>query len=902
MIKPLRNWFRRRELESGLARELAYHIERHVQELMQSGLPEREARRQAALALGGESQVREEVRDVWLNRWLRDFVYDFRFSMRSFLRNPSFSATVVLSLALGIGATTAIYSLVDQVVLRALPVREPEKLVLIDWIGEQAAEGRGSYNIMSYPMCRALQQQVRFFDGVFCRHATQVNVSTGKEARPAGAEIVSANYFRVLGVTPALGRIFGEEDDGPAGSNPVVVLSYDFWKTQMASAPDVVGRKVLVNSHPMTVAGVAAPAFRGIDVGEVPAFWIPVSMAAWATPGWDPLLARRTRWMQILGRLQPNVSLVEAQTGLQPWFQAMLQEDSRREGFPPLTPDRRAKFFASTLGLTPAPQGHSPMRRLLSRPLWVLLSATGLLLGLACLNVAGLFLARASARDREITTRIALGASRGRVGRQLLADSLVFALAGGSLGVLLAQPALQGLIAFLPADVAGNNLHSRIDSQVLLFTLAISIASGVLSGLGPALQTGRDALIASLRERGGTALGSVRLRKGIVTVQIAFTLLLVLCAALFMRTLTGLWEKGPGFSTSSLISFGIEPRRNGYTSAGAGRLTGQLYESVRNLPITQSATMASMAMLEGGSWNNFLTLTTPERVVTERTVHLNSVTPSFFDTLGVKIIAGRGFDGRDTRQQGDPNRIRTVIINESFARRYFGQRSPIGSLLVMSRDPGAKPDIEIVGVAADISYRGIREESEQAYFPMQEGGEGGRHFYVRVHGSPEAAFQSIRAAIRAADPALPVGYFRTLDEQVSRSLSTERMLAAVSAGFGGLALVLSLVGLYGVMSFVVTQRTREIGVRLALGATRGAALWLVLRDAVRMIAMGTALALPCVWALGRLVEAQLYGVKATDGMTMLVATVLLAVTGIGAALIPAYRASSIDPTAALRFE
>jgi hypothetical protein len=381
-MNALLNWFRRGKLEGGLERELRYHIDRRVSDLVQSGLSEREAQRWAMLELGGLAQVREEVRDVWLTRWLRDFAYDLRFSARSFRRSPSFAATAVLSLALGIGAITAIYSLVDQVLLHTLPVRQPERLVLIDWKGDQAANGFGSWNLMSYPICRDLQLQERFFEGVLCRAATTVNLSTGGEYKPTAAEIVSGTYFSVLGVRAALGRVLESGDDRTPGASPVVVLAYDFWKTQLASAADVVGRKVLVNQHPMTVIGVAAPVFRGIDVGEVPSLWIPTAMSAQTIPGFDGLLDRRTRWMQVLGRLKPGVTLEQAQTGLQPWFKAMLDEDTHRAGFPRITAERRQRFLASRLELTPAPHGHSSLRRRLSQPLWVLFVATAVLLGL----------------------------------------------------------------------------------------------------------------------------------------------------------------------------------------------------------------------------------------------------------------------------------------------------------------------------------------------------------------------------------------------------------------------------------------------------------------------------------------------------------------------------------------
>ena len=902
MIRQLLNWFRRGHLESDLDRELKYHLDRRVNDLVQSGLAEPEARRQANLEIGGVSHIREEVRDVWLSRWLRDFVYDLRFSVRSFLRSPSFTAAAVLSLALGIGATTAIYSLVDQVVLHALPVREPGRLVLIDWNGYEATVNAfGSYHLLSYPLCRDLQEQERFFEGVLCRAQTIISLSTGGEYAPAAAEIVSGTYFSVLGVRPAIGRLFTNDDDQTPGTSPFVVISYDFWKAQLAAAPDIVGRKVLVNRHPMTVIGVAAPGFQGIDVGEVPSLWIPAAMSAQAIPGFDNMQNHFVRWMQLFGRLRPNMTLAETQAGLQPWFKAMLDEDTRREGFPKMTTDRRQRFLASTLELIPAPQGYSPLRSTLSQPLWVLFGATAVLLGLACLNVSGLFLARGSARGREIHTRSALGASRGRIGRQLLADSLLTAVLGGLLGIALAPAAMRALIAFLPQGVGPNALESVLNTRLLFFAFVISMAAGILSGFAPALQAGRESLMSSLKERGGTAFGGLRLRRAIVTAQIALTLVLVIGAALFVRTLTALMTKGPGFDTSSLVSFGIDPFQNGYSPAEAARLIHRVHDEIRASRSTRSAAIARNQLLIGGSWKNQMTIQADQRITTDRAVHLNAVSPDFFSTLGARVVAGRDFDEHDTLPVSEGGQ-RVAVVNPAFVKRYFGGRSPLGARIGDGNAPDVKPDIEIVGIVADISYQGVREEWEQAYFPLVSGMTCGCNFYVRIQGSPEAAFRSIRTIVRKEDPTLTISYLRTLDEQVSRSLTTERMLAALSGSFGTLALLLSLVGLYGVISFTVTQRTREIGVRLALGATRLATVWLVLRDALVMTAIGIAVALPSVWALGRLVESQLYGIKPTDPATMMTATLILSSTALGAALLPALRAAAVNPTDALRLE
>ena len=898
-MRQLANWFHRKKLESGLDRELRYHLDRRIVDLERSGLSTAEARRQARLELGGVAQIQEDVRDIWLARWLRDFVYDLRFSARSFRRTPSFTITAVLSLMLGIGATTAIYSLVDQVLLHALPVRQPERLVLIDWKGDQVANGFGSWNLMSYPICRDLDRQKQFFEGVFCRALTTINLSTGGDSRAATAEIVSGNYFSVLGVGPALGQVLTNDDDRTPNANPVTVLSYDFWKTQLGAAPDVVGRRILVNRHPLTIIGVAAPTFRGIDVGEVPSLWIPASMSTEIIPGFSNLHDRRTRWMQVLGRLNQGITLREAQAGLQPWFKAMLHEDMRRAGFPVITPERRQRFLNSSLVLTPAPQGHSTLRRRLLEPLWVLFAATAVLLGLACLNVSGLFLARGTARDREIGTRLALGASRGRLGRQLLSDSLLIALAGGVLGIAASPIAVQALIASLPKDNAATALHAGIDSRLLLFAFLATLTAGVLSGLAPAWQSGQRSLMSSLRERGGTAFGGLRLRRVIVTAQIALTLTLVIGAALFVRTLDTLMAKGPGFPTASLVSFGIDCQRSGYSEEEGNRLIRRIDEAIDHSPIIQASAVARFPLLTGGSWNNPMTILADKRIATDRDVNLNAVTPGFFQTMGIKIVAGRNFDARDISPPGERD-SRSAIVNEEFVKRYLGGRNPLGVRICQGSGPDAKPNTEIIGVVSNFSYRGIREESEQAYFPFE--GEGAATFYVRVHGRTESSFRALRAIVRGINPVLTMTNFRTLDEQVDRSLNTERMLAALSTSFGTLALVLSLVGLYGVMSFVVTQRTREIGIRLALGADRWSAIWLVLRDALAMILAGIGIGLPVAWVLGRLVESQLYDVKPFDPAIIAIAILVLCAAGLGSALIPAHRASGVNPTDALRAE
>ena len=892
---------RRQRLERDLDRELRDHLERRVADLRQAGLSEDDARRQAAIELGGVEQVQEDVRETWIWRWLEDALRDVRYAARSLRRSPAFTATAVLSLAIGIGASAALFSLVDQVLFRLLPVRDPEHLVLIDWKGNSLSDNRGTYNLMSYPICRDLQQQDRLFEGVLCRSALTVDLAAaaGERADPVRAEIVSGTYFPVLGVSAAQGRLLDAGDDGEPGAHPVVVLSHAYWLQALGGAPDVVGRRVLVNNFPMTVIGVASARFRGIDVGEVPALWIPAAMKRQATPGWDQLLERRAAWMQVLGRLRPGLTAAEAQAGLQPWFKSMLDEDTRREGFPRVSAEQRAQFLASTLVVTPAGHGHSPLRRRIDQPLQVLMAGTLLLLLLASLNVASLFLARGAARGREIRTRLALGASRRRILSLMLADSLWIALLGGSLGLVVAPLVSRGLLSFLPTE-AGLALSSRVDARVFAFAFVVSVMTGVLCGLAPAWRAARVPLADWLRERTG-ATGGVRLRKVLVVGQLAFALVLLVGAGLFVQTLTRLVAQGPGFPTSGIVSFDLNPLRAGYAPADASRAIRSALAEVRALPAVESVSVGGLNLLSGGSWNNPMTIEGDRRFVTDRLVHMGAVSPGFFRTLGTAVIAGRDFDERDVQPPGDGSGARVAVVNQAFARRYFGSASPLGRRIGSGDRPDVKTDIEIVGVVRDFSYRNLREQSEQAFFPFGGDSPAGM-FYVRVRGTPAAALASIRKAVGRVDPILPLLSVRTLDEAVDRSLTTERMLATLSGGFGVVALLLSVVGLYGVMAFVVTSRTQEIGVRMALGATRGAAVWLVIADAVAMIAAGTAIALPCLWAVRRLVEAQLFGVHAIDGPTIAGASLLLALVALAAAMLPAWRAASISPTEALRFE
>jgi predicted permease len=833
---------------------------------------------------------------------------DVRLGFRGLLKDRGFALAAVVSIALGVGANSAIFSLIDQALLRRLPVKDADRLVLLNWRGDFVGSGWGSGNLMSYPFFRELKADNDVFEGLIARHPTTVHLAVEDAPEPVRAEVVSGSYFSVLGVQPALGRLLEDPDDRQPEAHPVVVLSFDYWKNRLGGRPDIVGRTVRINSHPMTVVGVAAAGFRGLDWGETPSVWVPTMMKRQATPDFDWLEDRRARWVHVFGRLKPGVTLAQARAALQPWFKAMLHADTRHESWPVVSEEQKRGFLASTLELLPASQGRSDLRGQLERPLFVLLAATGLVLLLACLNVANLCVARAFARRHETALRLALGASRRRIASESLTQTAILSIVGGALGVLVAPAVIGGLISFLPPDV---DLVAAVNTRVLGLSLGIALATGLVFGLAPALQASREEPGFTLKEGSARVAGGLGLRKALVVTQVALAVVLLIGAGLFVRTLVNLRAQGPGFQTANLLSFRLEPRRSGYTAAEAVRRIRDVLAAVRNRPEVQGAGVSSVGLLQGGSWNAPLTIESGGRTVTDGVVHCNAVSPGFFEALGATIVTGRDFDERDSRSDEQAGGVpadgrgldyRSAIVNASFAKRYFGDRSPIGARLGIGNRPNTPAELEIVGVVGNFSYRGIRQDDVQAYFPLFEGPQAGGAFYVRTRMPSTAALSAVRTAVRQVDPQLTIADLRTLDDQLDRLLSNERLLATLATAFAGLAVLLAVVGLYGVTSFVVSRRTREIGIRLALGSSRGAALWLVLRDTAVMVSVGLAMALPVVWALGRLVQSQLFGLSALDGATIAAAVFLIVLVALGASALPARRAASVSPTEALRYE
>jgi predicted permease len=823
-----------------------------------------------------------------------------RQALHSLRHDWGFTLVALLSLALGIGANAAIFSLVDQVLLRVLPVRDPGSLVQLNWNGPFLGSGWGSDHLLPHPFYRALARDNQVFSGMLARAPFRVQLTGAGEPQVAQVELVSGSYFSVLGVQPALGRVLTDDDDRTPGAHPVVVLSYDYWRTHLGGQPDVLGTRLAINTHPMEIVGVAAPGFRGLERSQAADLFIPLMMKREVTPAFDWLDNWRGQWLHVFARLAPGVDARQAQAGMQPWFKAALDADLQRPDFPHVTPEQRARFLAGTLDVEPAARGTTQLQNRLESPLLVLMAATALVLLLACLNVANLSLARFFARRRELAVRSALGATRGQLVRQLLLQSALLAAAGGLLGMLLAPYAIRVLIRFLPRGV---DLGPEIDGRIVVFALAISALTALLFGLMPALDASRATPAAALKENSNTVSGGLRLRKALVVGQIALALVLLIGAGLFVRTLRGLRAEGPGFATSNLLHFDVDPTEGGYSPERARQLLVQIVDRLRALPEVESAALSGSRLLAGGSWNGHLTVDNGRRTAGELT-HYNAVSAGFFATLGAPIVLGRDFEVRDERTPVDAkdDKYRVAIINQQTARRYFGDRNPIGAHFGVGQAVDVPLDTEIIGVVKSFNYRGMRETEDQAFFPAFGGVIHAGTLYVRTRAGSAAATASIRRAMSAVAPALPLKNLRTLDDQLDEALLIERMLATLATAFAALATLLVVIGLYGVMSFVVGRRTREIGIRLALGATPGGTVAAVLRETGVLVALGLGIALAVAWPLGRLIQSQLYGVSPLDPRTTVAAAAIVAAVALLAAALPARRASTVNPIEALRAE
>lgn len=839
---------------------------------------------------------------------------DLRFALRQIGRSPAFALTAIVTLALGIGANTAIFSLLDQALLRSLPVRDPQQLVILEgtgdaWEGNSSTHGGDHAAYFSYPMYKDLRDRTQAFEGIIATAPADVDFARNGVSENSRAEIVSGNYFTVLGVRPALGRLFTEADDLGKDANPVAVLSYDFWRDHLGSDPAVVGAVASVNGHPFQIVGVAAPGFRSAVWGETPSLFVPMSMLDQIVPGKGKRLIDHTdRWMNILGRLKPGESYAAAEAATQPLWHALRAEELKALG-------TRSKRFtddfvtASRIRVLPGAKGFSYQRDKFQKPLLAVMAMALLVLLIASVNVASLLLVRSASRIREFSLRYALGAGSARILQQLLLEGLLIGIAGGLTGMLLAPAAIRALLHQLAGDRTNLAFSPSIHGRLLLFNFAVALAVSVLFSLAPALHLRRPDLTLAMRQTSGTSsgfIGSVgsvgsmlSFRRVVVCLQIGLSVLLLVGAGLFVRTMQKLRAVDVGFTTTHLVTFGINPKLSGYAPAAVPVLHQRVIEMLSALPGVQSVAATDDPELAGNGQGGNVTVSGYTAPPDEQfSIEEPYVSPPYFSTFRIPLLAGRAFTDADAA-----GGQLVAIVNETFAKHFCGSaQACLGRQLAGGAGNHLKLNTEIVGVARDTKHEGIRQGVNPTLFrPLKQSPDPERLFlYLRTSTDPAQFLPTVRRSMQQLDPTLPIAALRTMEAQIDDSLSNERMITLLAVSFGLLATLLAGVGLYGVLAYSTAQRTREIGIRIALGSSRLAVSRIAVADVLRLA--GIALALPVAFGLSRLLRSQLFGVSAADPAILLGVALLITLVALAAALLSARRAASVSPTQALRTE
>ena len=826
---------------------------------------------------------------------------DLKLAVRGLFRSPLFSIVAILSLALGIGANTAIFTLIDQILLRKLPVKNPGELVMLYQSGPHSGSNMGS-RMHSYPIYQEYQKRAEPLGEVIARRLADASVGIDNQTERVDIEMVSGNFFSMLGVPPAAGRVFNsKEDDQIYQGHPVVVISYEYWTRRFANDPGAIGKKILVNNYPMTIVGVSARGFAGIDPARSPQLRVPILMKPVIVPEWSwvKLDDERTRWVQVFARLKPGQTIESAQGPLQGLFAQIRRHEMTLPGAKNWTPYIRERFMTGQLKLEKADVGYSPLRNDFSTALVVLMAMVGLVLLIACANVANLLIARGFMRQREIAVRLSIGATRGQLVRQLLTESVLLSFIGGALGIALAVALTRGLIALIPQQQP-LLIQPTPDLRILAFTFTLTLITGVVFGLLPALRASNPDQWATLKDTGGSVAGtgeSLFLRKGLVAAQVTLSFLLLFGAGLFVRSLQNLQTTHTGVQMDNLVTFRLSPALSGYDDQRTVNLYGELLERLRSSPGITSAGFAAVAILSGDEWDSTTAVEGHDAKDGEdMQAFMNALSPGYFETMGIRFIEGRDFNRMDMKEDA-----KNAIVNRKFAEHFFPGKSAIGKRLGRGSGPGTKYDVEIIGVVEDSLYEGPREGvRRQVFWPGW--GRGSVTFYVRTTDASAGVFNLIRSEVRRLDGSMPVYDVKTVQGQLDETLLTDRLIALLSAGFGLLATVLASVGLYGVMAFIVARRTKELGLRLALGAEPSSVLWIVMREVLLLLVIGLAVGVPMAIGLGRYVSSQLYGIQPNDPWIAIGTMALLTVVSAAAGLIPATRASRIDPILALRYE
>ena len=832
---------------------------------------------------------------------------DLRYALRQLRRSPVFALTAIATLALGLGANTAIFSLLDQALVRSLPVREPRQLVILEgtgkaWEGHSSSHGGDQEAYFSYPMYRDLQAQgSRAFSGLIATAPADIGFARAGSAQQGRAEIVSGNYFSVLGVEAALGRVLTPANDAAPGANPVAVLSYDFWRDHLRADPSVVGGTVSINGRPFQILGVAARGFRSSIWGETPSVFVPMSMLDTILPGKGKRLSDHTdRWMNILGRLQPGETRAQAEVALAPLWHALRAEELKALG-------HRSEHFTdefltrSRLRVLDGARGFSYDRDTYEKPLIAVMAMALLVLLMAGVNVASLLLVRSSARVREFSVRYALGAGFARILKQLLLEGLLLGVAGAAGAMLLAPIAIRVLVDRLTGDQAYGDFSAALDLRLVAFNFAVALGLGVIFSLAPALDLRRLNLSSSLRQGTTSAGAALTLRRAIVCLQVGLSVLLLVGAGLFVRTMQKLRAVDVGFSTEHLVTFGINPRLAGYQPAAVPVLHQKVIGTLQALPGVEAVAATDDPELAGhGQGGNVTVSGFSAPPDTQYDVEEPFINPPYFSAMRVSLLAGRAFTDAD-----DAAHPHVAIVNETFARHFCGSpQSCLGRRAASGGGDRTTLDLEIVGVVRDTRHESIRESVSPTLFrPLrQQESPALLYLYLRTAGDPEQSMLAVRRAMQQLDPSLVLVALRTMDAQIDDSLSNDRMVALLAVSFGVLATLLTGVGLYGVLAYATAQRTREIGVRIALGSSRLAVARLVLAEVLLLAGIGVAVAVPVALALGRLLGSQLFGVSPADPVALSIAPLLVALVALAAALIPARRAAFVNPTEALRSE